>query len=155
MTEKKLDIFDLMKEADRKNYQHFNSLSETEQKTYAPLVTMRWMSGTNDECQIFFLNKFLNPYVFELHQEKELLWKLTCASSSGVPQRYKWMKPKKDESFKVTIQVICDHYQYTEKQARESLRLLSLEYILELASKYGYEKADITKIKKEFKNVGM
>src|SRR5271157_4202027 len=88
----KLDIFDLL---GKLNSPHsgdiYSKLSDEEKKGFAPLVVMRWMSGTSDKRQIMMLNEFVNPYIFALGKHPHLLMMLLQVASSKTQKRYNWL----------------------------------------------------------------
>jgi hypothetical protein len=152
MTAKKLDIFTTLGQIDRKNYLWYDNLSEEEQKAFVPLVVNRWLSGTASERQIIFINEFVNPHLFNLNQHKGLLFKLMCVAADGGSQRYKWLKQKPKSNAKpLSTAVVQEYYSYSVKQAKDVLRLLTAEDVVDLASALGRDKSDITKMKKEMK----
>lgn len=152
-TERKLDIFRVLGAADSKSADFYDELSDEEKKAYVPLVTARWMSGTNDERQIMMINEFLNPYLFSLYKHPHLLWKLTVACNSGRKQRYVWNKlPSGKEVGKSnTIKLIQSYYNYNTQHAVEALEVLSKDDVLAIAADMGLQPDDIAKIKRELK----
>lgn len=156
MTEKKhkLDIFRVLDRTSRKDQAFYHDLTEEEQKAYQPLVVMRWLSGTTDARQIFFLNELVNPFVFNFTKHKELLYQLMTVCTGGKPQRYYWNKAlsKKSTKTPTVIGVIKEYFKYNTIHAIESLPLLTDDDILDYASQLGRQKEDIAKIKKELKS---
>ena len=92
MTERKLDIFRVLKNADLKNVDFFGKLTEEEQKAFQPFLVARWLSGTYSARQIYFINEIVNSLVFSLPNHKQLLWQLLTICTSGKQQRYIWNK---------------------------------------------------------------
>lgn len=149
----KLDIFQVLNKLSVKDREFYSSLSEEEQKALAPLVVMRWLSGTRDARQIFFLNELVNPFVFSMANHKELLVDMMLISTSGRSQRYFWNKAnsKKSSNAPKSVEVICDYFGYSTTEAVEVLPLFSAEDVLQLAEELGKQLDDIKTIKKELK----
>ena len=149
----KLNIFEVLGKINSQNHQYYPSLSEEEQKAIAPLVLMRWLTGTTDARQIYFLNELVNPFVFSLAQHKQLLFDLMVVCSSGKSRRYVWKKAKGKNSSKHpnATKVIQDYFGYSSSKAQESLPLLSTETILNYAEELGTQPDVIKLIKKELK----
>jgi len=150
---RKLDIFRVLDNTSKKNVDFYADLTEEEQKGYVPLVTMRWLTGTKDARQIYFINELVNPFVFAFTKHKELLYQLMTCCTTGKVQRYYWNKAqsKKSTSTPAIISVIKEFFNYSTIHAIESLPLLANEDILEYAEQLGRQKEDIAKIKKELK----
>lgn len=149
----KLNIFEVLGRISKKDTNYFGTLTEEEQKALMPLVVMRWLSGTKDARQIYFLNELVNPFVFPLANHKELLVDLMSTCCSGSSQRYKWTKAlsKKSSKTPMTVGVIKDYFGYSTTDAVDSLVLLSDSDILSYAEHLGRQPDDIKKIKKELK----
>ena len=149
--ERKLDIFMVLSEIDKKNFNLWDSLSEDQRKEFSPLVAMRWMSGTNDPKQIIFLNELVNTSVFDLGSHKELLLKLMTVSSSGSPKRYQWINYKLSSAKKqkMSIGLIAEHYRVSFREAEDIQKLLSKEEIYELGEIHGLQKEELKNLKKE------
>lgn len=152
-TTEKLDIFRVMKAADGKNPQFYDKLTEDEVKQLQPFLVMRWMTGTSSARQVFFMNEFLNPYVFSLTNHKRLLWQLLTVAADGKSRRYEWIKaPGKATSNKpVSISVIQQYHGYNTKHANEALLCLTADDVVEMAIDLGRQPDDIQKINKEWK----
>lgn len=149
----KLDIFDLLSKINSvKSGDIYSKLSDDEKKGFAPLVVMRWLSGTSDERQIILLNEFVNKYVFTLAKHPHLLMQLMQVASSKTSKRYQWIGIKSKKKNPQSQKVVQD---YLEMSARE-VKLLNPfpneAEIMQMAEELGYQKEEITTLKKEFKN---
>lgn len=151
--ERALDIFTLLEQIDRKNYHIWESLTEEQRKEFSPLVTLRWMAGTTDPVQIIFLNEIMNPTIFNLGDKKEFLLKLLTVCSNGKLKRYQWINYKVGGSKKMkkSVELIATHYKLGPKEAEDTRRLFNEVELIELAEANGWQKDEITELKKEFK----
>lgn len=149
--ERALDIFMLLGEIDKKNYNLWDSLSEEQKKEFSPLVTMRWMAGTTDQRQIIFLNEVVNLAVFNISNHAELMMKLLTVCSSGAKKRYTWINYKMSSAKKnkKAVELIAEHYQMSLKEAEDTARLFSPEEIMELGEAQGLQKDELKLLKKE------
>lgn len=150
----KLDLFGLLDKINKKNYHLWDSYSEAEQKEISPLIIMRWLSGTSDKRQIIFLNEIVNQIVFALPDHKALMLKLLAIANSGSPRRYFWLSQKSSASekrgAKRAVAAIEQYYQCSPKEAKEYLRILEKEDVIEICEKLGMQKDEIQLVKKEF-----
>lgn len=147
----KLDIFDVLKEIDKRNINFYDSLGDDKKKQFVPLLTMRWLSsGTALDTGL--QNTILNPTVFRLHRHPGLLYKLMVATSDGKSRRYSWIKKKsKDKSAPITTSIIATYYQCSKKDALRYKKRMTIEDILEMADALGYDKEQVKKLKAEWK----
>lgn len=149
----KLDIFQVLNKLSTKDRAYYNSLSEDEKKALAPLVVMRWLTGTKDARQVFFLNELVNPFVFSMANHKELLMDLMLASTSGRSSRYYWNKAKtKKSKASKSVDVVREFFGYNTTEASEALPLLSNEDVIQFAEQLGRQPDEIKAIKKELKD---
>jgi len=150
VADRPLDIFNVLEQADTKQYDMYSKLSDKEQKAYAPLVVQRWLSGTTDKQQIILINEILNPYVFALQKHKDLLWKLTTICTSGSKKRYTWSKAIVDNhSDNESIKCIKKYFNYNTKHATQVYNTIDKALIIDMAEELGYTDSDINKIRKE------
>jgi hypothetical protein len=148
----KLDIFGLLSNIDSpRSGDIYDKLTEDERKGFAPLVVMRWMSGTSDERQIMMLNEFVNPSVFTLSDHPHLLMQLLQVASSKKPKRYAWLGVKSNKKSVECVEVIKQYFGISEREAK-TYSLPPQEEILQMAEELGWDKDRIAKLKKEFKS---
>jgi hypothetical protein len=139
MSKHKFNIFsDVLNRIDRKEFDHYSKLEPSDQRSIAPLVTMRWMSGVKNEQQVMMLNEFVNPYIFNMYTHPDLLWRLMCVCSPGKTTRYQWKKVEKKTS-NMAIEVIKKYYNYSTREATDSLKLLAMDDIVQCAHELGYD----------------
>lgn len=148
----KLDIFRLLSEYNNpKAGDIYAALSEEERKGFAPLIVMRWMSGTSDERQIMMLNEFVNPYVFSLGKHPHLLSQLLQVASSKVNRRYYWLGIKPSTKRVEARRVLQQFFDVSAREAR-LYEIPPINELVEMAESLGWEKAEIAKLQKEFKD---
>lgn len=152
-TEKRLDIFKVLGAADGKQETFFEKLTDDERKELQPFLVARWMSGTFDAAQVYFINEFVNPYTFSLTSHKYLLWQLLTVANSGKQKRYAWNKlPSKRETGKPNaIRLVREYFGYSTADAVDALDILSRDQVLHIAEQLGRQAEDITKIRRELK----
>ena len=154
MAAPKLDIFRTLAAANAGNYDYYASLTPEEQKAFATPVIMRWLSGTDDPSLVMSTDMCLNKFIFKLHKHPELIWKLMVASRmEPTNTRYQWMKQQSATTTGkgLVIQVISEYLKYNSLQAQDAMNLLSSDQILLMAEELGWQKEEITKLKKELK----
>lgn len=151
MEGKNFDLFEGLANLGKKNYNWYSGLSDAGKKSASPFVMARWMTGTSDQAQLVRINTFVNPYLFQLGAEKDLLFKLLAASATGRNVRYNWIKaPGAKTAVKLKIEVIKQFYDISTREANMYLKNIDEDDIMEMADQLGWEKADITALKKEF-----
>lgn len=99
------------------------------------------------------LNAFVNPYIFPLGAEKNLLFKLMAASCTG-PKRVTYMKPPGSASKnpKLAVEAVMQVHECSSKEANHLLELMSPDDVLQCAEQAGLDKAEMTKLKAEYKD---
>lgn len=153
----KIDIFKILERLSVKDVKYFENLGEEELKSIQPLVLMRWLSGTQEARQVYFLNELVNPMVFSLGKHKQLLLKLLTICTSGKTRRYTWSKARGRATSNTpkALAVIKEYYGYNTLHAIDALKLLSNQQILEIAEFLGTQPAEIKEINKELKGRGI
>lgn len=152
MKKRALDIFKLLEDLNSSKEDIWNSLTEEEQRGFAPLVVQRWMSGTGDKRQIMLLNEFANPCIFTLGRHPQLLMRLLHACSSKTPKRYGWLATKSKKKNVESIKVLCEYFGMSEREAAMCRPFPSNNELVEMASELGWQADDIKKLKKEAKD---
>lgn len=144
------NLFDFFSKVDKGDFEAISKLSDTEKKSMAPIVLMRWLSGTSSKKQIQYINHILNPVVFGLYKHPDLLFKLMVSCSDGAQKRYKWIKKEgKIKKRPLALDVIIRHCDCGMREAQIYIDSLSKDDILEMALQLGDDKASIDKLKKE------
>lgn len=149
------DLFDTLRKINSKDGNHYSSLSDAAKKEYSPFMIQRWLTGTTDKRQILMLNTFVNPFVFEFQKhDAELLHRLFSAVSSGQNYRYSFPKQVKSGAgkSKMTIDIIAKEFNCCKRHAKEYMAIMSSEDIIAMAEDQGYQKKELTALKRELKN---
>lgn len=144
------DLFASLAQISSGDMTWYDNLSEEDKKSASPFVLTRWMTGTSDQAQLVRINTFVNPYVFSLAAEKPLLFKLLAAAATGKTKRYNWMKaPGAKQAVKLRLEVIEQYYEVSPREAASYAENISADDLLEMAEELGWEKDELTKLKKE------
>jgi hypothetical protein len=140
MTAIKLDIFEVIKNINQKNFGYYDSLPKHLQKQFSPYMVYQWMISTKDPYQLIVLNEI--PSIFKLSKHPGLVYRLFCIAAAR--SEYKWM-------FKTSstdkVKVIADYLKCSKKDARLHEDFFSKDDILEMCSELGYQEAEIKKLK--------
>lgn len=149
----KLDIFDLLGKLNNpKSGDIYSKLSDDERKGFAPLVVMRWMSGTSDERQIMLLNEFVNKYIFSLGKHPHLLMQLMQVASSKIARRYQWLAVKSKKKNVLALKVVADYYEMSQREVKLLSPFPNKEEVFQIAEQLGWDKHELDKLKKEYKD---
>ena len=144
------NLFDFFSKVDSGNFDAISKLSDAEKKSMAPIVLMRWLSGTASKKQILHINHILNPVVFDLYKHQDLLFQLMVACSDGTSKRYKWIKKEsKIKKKPITLDIIQKYYECSMREAEEYINSIKSEDIMSMALALGEDKSIIDKLKKE------
>lgn len=143
-----LDIFNILGRISKKDY----NFSDEEMKAIQPMVVMRWLSGTTNIRQVFFLNEFVNRYCFQFSNHKQLLLNLMTVTTDGKFQRYTWLKRvKQAPKFPMITKIIKQYYNYNNRHALSVIHILTPDTIRQHAESLGYQKDDMKILEKELK----
>ena len=153
MAAKRVEIFKLLGGLSKKSTTFYDNLSDEEKRQVAPLVVQRWLSGTDNARQVFFLNELVNPFVFSLYKHPDLLIKLMTICTPGRFQKHQWKKAltKKKSNTPNAVRVIRETFGYNTLDAIEALPLLTNADILAYAEDLGLQPDEIRKLKAELK----
>lgn len=151
MAEKKLEIFKVL-EAVSKKHRLSVVLTSDELKSVQPFVLMRWLSGCSSDRQIYFLNEFVNPYVYTLSKHRGLLCDLLTVCTNGRNMKYKWIPPTPPtKEFPNVSEMLAKALECSVSKAFETIPFFSNEELLSIATELGYQSEDVAKIKKELR----
>lgn len=150
----KLDIFGLLSRiGNAKAGDIYASLSDDEKKGFAPLVVMRWMSGSNDMGQIITINEYANKFVFPLAKHPHLLMLVLQACSSKSSGKARWIGIKGgSKKTQLRNQVLMDYFEFSANEIRSMIVFPTNEEIVEMAEELGWQKDEVKKLQTEQKN---
>lgn len=150
MAEHKVDIFKVLDSLSRGDKNVWESFTEEEQKSISPLILMRWLSGTSSQRQIVYLNELANHLIFVLAKHPSLLLKVLSCCTDKRPGRFQWIPQKKSSgSKKLSVKVLQEYYNYSSREAMMYLHLVNKDNMVKMAEELGWEKDELTKLKKE------
>lgn len=147
----KLDIFELLGKIDKKDWGFLDGLSEEQRKGFAPIVVLRWLSGSGNQTHLLNVNTLVNSTVFNLYKHPDLLYKLMVAATPPGKKNYNWVKTKKKEKATKRIDVVKRYLNVPTRQAEEYVRLYSNEDILEMSEALGDLPDFVKQLKSELK----
>lgn len=151
MSESKLDIWELLRAIDSNDRAFLTKLPEGQRKGFAPIVALRWLSGSSNDTQLVNLNELVNSTVFNLYKHPDLLYKLMVVATPPGKKNYNWIKQKKREKLTKRIDVVKRYLSVPSKQAAEFAPLYSSEELLEMADALGDTKEFVKLLKAELK----
>ncbi len=144
-----LDIFDLLNKLNDENCTDvYATLTIEERAGFAPLVAMKWMSGTSDELELLSLNEFANPIIFSLGKHPHLLMRVLQACAAKKRKRYAWTASKSSMKNTLAEKVVQEALNMSSKEVKKIKLPPPLE-ILAMAESIGWQGDEITKLKKE------
>jgi hypothetical protein len=146
--EKKLDIFWLLGQVDRKNYDLWSQLTEEQRKEFTAYVATMWMAGTDEFEQLTNLGDIAAPCVFDFGKKPELMLKVLTACSVGGPKRYEWCAPKATKKHKLAVELIASVYHMPLRHAAEMLPMFTPDELEELARVSGWQPDELKELKK-------
>lgn len=150
MAEKKLNVFDVLKRADKQDFGWYESLSDDQKKEFSPWLIQRWIASRKLEL----VNEITNPLVGNI--SKELAWKLFCAIGMSGIGKYAWTAPPKkitSGSHNKITELVAKHYGVSKRVAgKYYIPDLSHDDVLEIAELHAKDDKDIKEIKKILKN---
>lgn len=92
-----IDIFEVLKHANKKDYEYFRGLSTKEQEAFQPWLAMRYMSGTADgftAIQSTLMTHYvLNRHFNVISKHKDLFYRLMCVVGDGSFKKHHMPKP--------------------------------------------------------------
>ena len=102
----KLSLTEVLNAIDKRDLDYYNRLSVDEQKSYVPLVLMRYMSSLTDQhphaaYAVMATNDIVNIGFWSLSKHPELQHKLLCLAGLGSKQYRPWLGAKSKKTSKI------------------------------------------------------
>lgn len=145
MAAERLDIFEVLKNINNKNYNYIQNLDNDQQKQFSPYIVNQWLCCSNNPLQVVLMDKLVNRKFFKLYKHPNLIYKLFCVAAVDKSARYTWLykKAAKDDS----IEIISQYLTCSMRDARRFKDYYSSTEIKEMAEVLGYQPAEIKKLK--------
>lgn len=143
-----LDIFDLLNRLNSDEGDIYSSLTVEERASFAPLVVMRWLSGSTDAAEILAVNEFINPNVFSLSKHPHLLMKLMQVCVNKKKKRYNWVAAAPSSRKSLSLMVMQESLGLSPREVHKIKHPPPAE-ILKMAEEIGWQQDEISKLKKE------
>jgi hypothetical protein len=147
--ESSIDIFWLLGQLDRKNFNVWDELTEQQRKDVQPYVILRWLAGCTEPEQQVKLGEIAAACVFDLGKHPDLMLRVLTACTTGGTKRYRWQNPKGQQKVSSkAISLISQVYNCNERHAREYLPLFSVDELLALGEHQGLQPDELKELKK-------
>jgi len=161
LADQAVNLFDVLAALDRKDYNYYKNLSETQKKGISFYILVQWMSTIkgNKDTQSYYLRStdyHANKYLFNENVQKHphLVWLMLCAASPGIGKQFhQWIPQIKDRVSKLKespkLKEIKEYFKKIYPKVGENdIALISQVYIdshrkrMYLANKYPSLKYD-------------
>lgn len=139
----KNDIFKVITELDKRNYNFFKNYTEEQYKELQPYTLLRWLSAVqthNDkesEYYVLSTNNLVNNYIFNLSEHKNLLLNLLCSCGLKKWMKHAWIPMKTNKVNKDEL-IVKDFYKLTDDEwniKKEYISKNDIEEILRFLGK--------------------
>lgn len=154
-----IDIFEVLKRADKKEYEYFKNLTDKEKDAFQPWVAMRFMSASPDGFSaiqsILMTNYLLNRQFKIISKDKELFYRLMCVTGDGTFKKRHMPKPPKTKRLSPFITDLVSQINGETLDDEEVYIYLTkndiqVSDLKELAEDLGYDKDKIKDLKKTY-----
>jgi hypothetical protein len=161
LADQAVNLFDVLAALDRKDYNYYKNLSETQKKGISFYILVQWMSTIkgNKDTQSYYLRStdyHANKYLFNENVQKHphLVWLMLCAASPGIGKQFhQWIPQIKDRVSKLKespkVKEIKEYFKKIYPKVGENdIALISEVYVdshrkrMYLANKYPSLKYD-------------
>lgn len=161
LADQAVNLFDVLAALDRKDYNYYKNLSETQKKGISFYILVQWMSTIkgNKDIQSYYLRStdyHANKYLFNENVQKHphLVWLMLCAASPGIGKQFhQWIPQIKDRVSKLKespkVKEIKEYFKKIYPKVGENdIALISEVYVdshrkrMYLANKYPSLKYD-------------
>jgi len=104
-----VNLFDVLAALDRKDYNYYKNLNESQKKSISFYMLVQWMSAIkgNKDIQSYYLQSteyHANMYLFNENIQKhpDLVWLMLCAAAPGIGKQFhQWIPHIKDRVSKL------------------------------------------------------
>jgi len=127
----KLDIFEVLKAIDSKDYGFYDRLSDEKKKSFSAFLSMKWASAVKGDTilQHYYLasiNNHTNVNLFDISKHPKLQWLLLVAASPnfGV-HRHEWISTKKEKETKSSKDIKGKLMEIYPQYKKEDIEILS------------------------------
>ena len=148
-----LDIKDVMKALDTKNYSWYNELSEDDKKEVSIWQLMRFLSSVDSKNReivdfyLVFTNDLVNVNFNVVREHPELQFRLMQIVGMGIPQFHPWIPPaKKQKKDKVHEWLVGLFPQCNDDEITLIQDTSSKDELLRLANDHGLTDKEIKEI---------
>jgi hypothetical protein len=103
MSKYKVDMFDTLAAADKRDFAFYDRLADDQKKGFTAPVVLRWMSATNDhsaEETLCLVNYIANNHFYDIWDYPDLQYKLIAACGTGRKKRHVWVPNAKQTKTK-------------------------------------------------------
>ena len=95
-----LDLKTTLRNADMRNKNHFDKMSDEDQKLYSPFMLMKYMASVKgeqwmQEHYVEMINECVNKHLWTISKYKKLAWMLTAMCGVEQQQFHPWLGSKK------------------------------------------------------------
>lgn len=153
--ERKLDLFELMSQAERRNYDYFSQLSDDAKKEFSPWLAMRFMSSSTEhaDMSLLFTDVVLNEHFSIVSTDKDFFYRLMCVAGQSTTKRHNMVKPPKAKMKpKIVNELFSELTQepMTSDEIDMYMRINSLDStdLAEIAEDFGWDSDKIKALKK-------
>ena len=100
MAGKFLDLKSTLRNADMRNKNYYDTMSEEDQKLYSPFMLMKYMASVKgeqwmQEHYVEMINEVVNKHLWTVSKHKKLAWILTAMCGVEQGQFHPWLGSKK------------------------------------------------------------
>lgn len=145
MATERLDIFEVLRNINKKNYNYVQDLEDDQRKQFSPFVVNQWLCCSNSPLQIVLMDKLVNRRFFKLSRHPNLIYKLFCIAAVDKNARYNWLFKKAEKSD--AIDIIAKYLDCSRRDASRYKDSFSQDDIKEMIVTLGYQPSEIKKLK--------
>lgn len=154
-----IDIFEVLKRANKKDYEYFSNLTPKEKDAFQPWVAMRFMSTGQDGYEsihsILMTHYVLNKNFQIISKHKDLFYRLMCVTGDGNTKRHYMPKPPKGKHLSPMISELVSEINGERLDDEEAYIFLmkndfELYELKEIAEDLKWEKDKIKDLKNSY-----